>query len=115
MMKKLFATIVAASLCASLVTSIAHAACDDGKDRTIIVVNNSRSTVIEVNATNHRNTSWGSDLLPGTLSPGEQVTLNMDDGSCRCRMDLRAKSDRDTKWERFGMDVCSSETWRLGR
>ncbi|MBP9669451.1 MAG: hypothetical protein KBE09_04140 [Candidatus Pacebacteria bacterium] len=115
MTKRLLATALVAAMCAGASWSVAHAACTDGKNRTITVINNSRSTVIEVNATNSRNDSWGSDLLPGTLEPGERATLDMDDGSCRCRMDLRARSASDTKWERFGMDVCSAETWRLGR
>ncbi len=96
----------------ALSTHDASAACNDNKDRTITVINNSSRVVESVHATNTRNNSYGSDILPGTIDPGDQVTVNADDGSCRCMMDFKATGPRNVTWKRT-MNVCDRSSWTL--
>lgn len=93
----------------------ASAACNDGNDRWVKVVNNSSRTVYSVHATNTGNTDWGPNIAAYEIPAHYNLDVNMDDGSCRCLMDLRAEaSNRRTVWEKFRFNVCVESEWHLG-
>jgi P pilus assembly chaperone PapD len=96
-----------------LVTTDAWAACSDNKDRTIRVINRSNQRITKMFATNTGNTVWGDDILDQYIAPGSSYEVDADDGSCRCRMDLRARGANGGTWEKRNYDVCSQEVWRL--
>lgn len=97
----------------SCVPTLANAACVDGKDRNVTIINDSSRTIERFYATNSLNTSWGKDRIKYLIEPGEELTVDMDDGSCRCEMDLLAITTVGTRFTRRNYDVCNAEKWRL--
>lgn len=107
----MFATFSVMTLAAA---GTASAACNDGNDRWVTIVNNSSRTVFRVYATNSGNTSWGSDITRYKIPAYRKLELDMDDGSCRCLMDLRAETESGgTIWEKFRFNVCVESEWHL--
>jgi hypothetical protein len=90
------------------------AACRDGKNRRVRMVNATRYTIERLYGSNVTRRSWEEDVLGDrVLRAGDGVTVNWDDGSCHCSFDIKAVySDGDTS-VKSGIDVCRLATFRF--
>lgn len=113
MHKTIIASVLALATIGAFMDTPASAACTDNKDRWITVNNNSSRPVSRLYASNTRNDVYGSNLLTRTIPPGGSQSIEADDGSCRCLMDLKAESPRGAVWRRNAYDVCSKSEWNL--
>ncbi|MCU0729893.1 MAG: hypothetical protein MUF41_07340, partial [Sphingopyxis sp.] len=88
--------------------------CTDGRDRRVVVVNDTRTTLRNLYGSNVNRTTWEEDVLGSdVLAPGARVNVNWDDGSCMCDFDLKAVFSDDTETVRRGFNVCTESTWRI--
>jgi hypothetical protein len=80
---------------------------------TLKTVNNSSSTMSQINVSRSIDTSWGTDQLTGTLVPGGTHTLT--GIPCGQDVDFRAVSTAGGTWTEFGRNVtCGGTfTWTL--
>src|SRR6478752_8746312 len=87
-MKKLFAFAAAAALVS--VSGAADAA-SDGKNRTVTVENISNQSLNYLYASPITSKTWEEDLLGDrTLTRGQSIEANIDNGTNECQYDLRA-------------------------
>jgi len=76
-------------------------------DRRVIIENRSGSEVVGVFATARNNTGWGPNRLGAWLSTGSELTVNLDDGSGSCNLDvLIVRAQR--RHMRAVYDVCAT-------
>lgn len=95
-------------------SSAASAACNDGKNRRVTVINDTSYTIVRLYGSNVGEDSWQEDVLgDDVLSPGAKVTVNFDDGTCYCNFDLKAEFNDDTETIRRQFNVCTQESWRI--
>jgi len=111
-MKKLFALAAAAALVS--VSGAADAA-TDGKNRVVVVENISNQTLNYLYASPISSKSWEEDLLgTRTLSRGENIEANIDNGTNECQYDLRAVMADGREVIRRNINVCSVSKWTIG-
>src|SRR5436305_3782011 len=66
------------------------AAAPDGKDRKILLQNVSTQTIRELYAAPITSTNWEEDLLgQRTLTAGQSISANIDNGTNECYYDLK--------------------------
>lgn len=77
-------------------------------NRTVTVVNKTKSTISAIHASNTGTSSWDEDILgQDTLAPGESVEIDMTDGTGACRFDLKAEFEDGTETIQENLDICS--------
>jgi len=81
--------------------------------RPVRIVNDTRHAIVRFHASIVGAGSWEADLL-GTyrLSPGQSVTIDLDDGSGECLYDFKAVFDDGDEVVRPRIDVCVIEAYR---
>ncbi len=76
-------------------------------DKHINVVNNSYRTITGLYASEAGSDKWDNDFLGWNILPaGYHVRINLDDGSLRCRFDLKVRFGDGTVVIRHNVDVC---------
>ena len=76
-------------------------------DRRVVVVNNTSTSIQEFYASNTGQNDWQEDILGNDmLQPGQEVTINIDDGSGYCKYDFRAVFEDATETTKAGVNVC---------
>ncbi|MBS1181475.1 MAG: hypothetical protein H6Q99_1355 [Proteobacteria bacterium] len=76
-------------------------------DRRVIVVNNTSTAIQEFYASNTGANDWQEDILgESTLPAGNEMTVNVDDGSGYCKYDFRAVFEDSTEATKAGVNVC---------
>ena len=111
-MKKGFAIVAAAALIA--VSGSAKAA-PDGKNRKVTVENLSSQTVRELYASPITSTIWEEDLLgQRTLTAGQSISANIDNGTNECLYDLKAVLANGKAVEQRKINVCAAAKWVIG-
>lgn len=92
----------------------ASAACSDGRDRNVTIVNGTSTTVRELYGSNVARSSWEEDVLgANVLASGQQVRVNWDDNSCQCLFDFKAVLVNGTEIIRRRFNVCTESTWTV--
>jgi hypothetical protein len=105
---------VAAVTCAMLWSGDAEAACKDGRNRRVKVINETSYTMVRLYGSRQSADSWQEDVLgEDVLKPGQSVNVNWDDGTCACTFDFKAAFSDKTETVRRGYDVCEQATWRI--
>ena len=86
----------------------------DGKNRHVIIINDTSEYMTELYASNiHRNT-WEENVLHGRIiSPGASLDVNIYDGTRHCKFDLRAVFANGAETERDNANVCTAESWTI--
>lgn len=111
-MKRLFALAAAAALIQA--SGIAHAA-PDGKNRKVTVQNVSSQTVRELYASPITAKTWEEDLLgQRTLTAGQTISANIDNGTVECYYDLKAVLANGKAVEQRKVNVCAASKWVIG-
>jgi len=106
--------LVAAAIALSAVPNPAAAAAD-GKNRKVLVENISNATLRELYASPITSKTWEEDLLgQRTLSPGQSISANVDNGTTECNYDLKAVMSNGTEHVKRGVNVCAVSKWTIG-
>lgn len=92
----------------------AHAS-TDGKNRKVKVENVSSQTVRELYASPITATTWEEDLLgQRTLTAGQTIDANIDNGTNECYYDLKAVLANGKALEQRKINVCAVSKWVIG-
>lgn len=103
---------MAALMAASLPTTAAWAQSPDRYNRQVVIINNSSETLTHFYASNVGTNDWEEDILgEGVIPPGEQATINIDDGTGYCRYDFRAIFNNEREVIRGRVNVCEVATY----
>ncbi|MBV8685816.1 MAG: hypothetical protein JOZ90_08850 [Alphaproteobacteria bacterium] len=109
-MKKTAALLFAAAIGLSM--SVPASAASDGKNRKVTVLNLSTSTLRELYASPITSTNWEEDLLgQRTLTSGQSISANIDNGTTECYYDLKAVLANGKTWEHRKVNVCAASKW----
>lgn len=96
------------------VSGIATAA-PDGKNRKVTVQNVSSQTVRELYASPITAKTWEEDLLgQRTLTAGQTISANIDNGTTECYYDLKAVLANGKAVEQRKVNVCAASKWVIG-
>jgi hypothetical protein len=91
------------------------AAAPDGKNRKVTVQNISSQTVRELYASPITATIWEEDLLgQRTLTAGQSIVANIDNGTDQCYYDLKAVLANGKAVEQRKVNVCAASKWVIG-
>jgi len=111
-MKKLFALAAAAALVS---VSGAAVAADDGQNRVVKVENISNQQLNYLYASPITSKIWEEDLLgERTLSRGESIDADIDNGTNECHYDLKAVMADGKEVIRRNINVCEISKWTIG-
>lgn len=111
-MRKSFAI---AAVAAALIASGSATAAPDGKNRKVTVQNVSSQTVRELYASPITATTWEEDLLgQRTLTAGQSISANIDNGTTECYYDLKAVLANGKAIEQRKVNVCAASKWVIG-
>jgi hypothetical protein len=90
-------------------------AAPDGKNRKVTVENLSSQTVRELYASPITATTWEEDLLgQRTLTAGQSISANIDNGTNECYYDLKAVMADGKAVEQRKINVCAAQKWVIG-
>lgn len=82
---------LAAIVAVGLVLGVSSAASADDEDRRVRILNNTSVAMMEFYASSIASKTWEEDILgQDVLVPGDNVVINIDDGSNACRYDFKA-------------------------
>lgn len=98
---------LAALLVASAAVSSAVAA-----DRKVTVHNATSQTLTEFYASNTGTDDWEEDILgKQELAPGEEIEVDIDDGTGKCKFDFQGVFEDGDKVVKTGINVCQVGTF----
>ena len=81
-------------------------------DRHVVVVNDTSYDIHEFYASNVGAETWEEDILgENILYSGQQVRINIDDGSGYCKYDFKAVFEDGYEAIRNGVNVCEVDTY----
>ena len=90
-------------------------AAPDGKNRKVTVQNVSSQTVRELYASPITAKTWEEDLLgQRTLTAGQTISANIDNGTTECYYDLKAVLANGKAVEQRKVNVCAASKWVIG-
>ena len=112
-MKKIF--VMLAVLFTSFCVTPAFAAHgSDGKDRRIVIFNNSSQTIWRLQASSSTTDSWEEDILGDhVIISGDKKVANLYDGSDECIYDLRAVFKDRTEVTKYRVNICLVYGWSV--
>jgi len=107
-----FRKLVVAASAAAVLMGAAGAAY--AANRHVLVVNDTNHTLTNLYASSVRDSEYHGDWLGrATLSPGESVVIDFDDGRGTCRMDVKALFSDETNVQQHDFNVCTRTTMRF--
>ncbi|MGA0602947.1 hypothetical protein ACO2Q3_19715 [Caulobacter sp. KR2-114] len=110
--KPIIARAMLAALAAgSLLAGATGAAASE--DRHVRIINETDHTMVHFYASNVAAKSWEEDILgDSVLKPGDDVKINIDDGTGHCLYDFRAVFDDGKALEKHNINVCEISSYR---
>lgn len=92
---------------------LASTAASASEDRHVKIINETDHTMVRFYASNVAAKSWEEDILgDSTVRPGQDVRINIDDGSGHCLYDFRAVFDDGQTLEKHNINVCEISSYR---
>ena len=92
----------------SIAATLAFAPVSHAANRTITVINKSKTAMIAFYASNVGTSDWEEDILrTDILASGQSVKIDMNDGSGYCRFDLKAEFEDGSEALDENVDVCT--------
>jgi hypothetical protein len=86
----------------------------DAYNRHVDIVNNSDRVITEFHASNIGENMWGPDLLgPIVLAPGDDVDLDLDDGTGYCRFDFLTITENGRGLVHPRVNVCEVARYQI--
>lgn len=81
-------------------------------DRHVVIVNDTSYTIVEFYASSVGAKTWEEDIFGSdVLYPGQQVRIDIDDGTGYCQYDFRAVYEDGDESVRHGVNVCEIGTY----
>lgn len=106
-MSKLSLSVGALALAGLFACGEAHAA-----DRKVTIVNKTSHVMTEFYASNTGTEEWEEDILGSDeLDSGEEVEVDIDDGSGKCKFDFMGMFADGEKVVKKGVNVCTTGTF----
>jgi hypothetical protein len=97
----------------ALAGALAAASASHAEDRHVRIINETHHVMVSFYASNTAATTWEEDILgQDTLPPGQDVRINIDDGSGHCLYDFKAKFDDGTDTVKHNINVCEISSYR---
>ena len=88
----------------------------DGYDRHVVIKNRTGWTMVRFYASDSRTDDWEEDILGrAVLEDGEDVRVNIDDGSGACLYDFKAEFSNGQELTRFNINVCQISDYTYTR
>jgi hypothetical protein len=101
-----------AALAATAALASGPARADD-QNRNVRIINETRHTMVHFYASNVSVNSWQEDILGrSVLRPGEDVVINIDDGTGHCEYDFKAVFDNGKSLIKHEVNVCKISSYR---
>jgi len=92
------------------VSSVAHA----DFNRRIRLINDTNRSIVEFHASNVGTNSWEEDILGrNVLAPGNEVTINLNDGSGYCKFDFLTVMRGGQQVVKRNVNICEIESYRI--
>jgi ABC-type glycerol-3-phosphate transport system substrate-binding protein len=89
------------------------ASASHAEDRHVRIINETSHTMVSFYASNTARNSWEEDILGREeLGPGQDVNINIDDGSGHCLFDFKAVFDNGQVLIRHNINVCETSSYR---
>ena len=86
----------------------------DAYDRRVVLVNNSSQALTRFYASNVGTDNWQEDVLGRyALRPGQQVRINLNDGTGYCRFDFKTVAASGEVIVRRNVNVCEVTTYTI--
>jgi len=102
------ATTTAFAIAGLLLATSAQAA-----DRHVRIINETRHTMVHFYASNTAANTWEEDILGRSVLPaGQDVNINIDDGTGHCHFDFKAVFDDGDSVVKHDIDVCKITFYR---
>ncbi|TFV57333.1 hypothetical protein E4P42_15640 [Mycobacterium sp. PS03-16] len=98
----------------AVVASIGLAAAPaSAQDRNVLIINETRHTMVEFYASNIGRQTWEENILGEDVLPvGQSLNINFYDGTEACLYDFRAIFDDGDELVRNRIDVCAISSYR---
>ncbi len=81
-----------------------------GRERHVLLTNNTHEAIVEVHVSDVGSGNWQPDLLGSDfLMPGGSVSVDVDDRSGRCRVDVKTVLDDGSDLVNRSVNVCRNE------
>lgn len=81
-------------------------------DRHVEIINHTKHTISHFYASNTGSNDWEEDILgKDELAPGESVSVDIDDGTGKCKFDFKAVFDDGDSLEKSNINVCEIESY----
>ena len=82
-------------------------------DRHVRIINETSHTITRFYASNIAVTDWQEDILgDDVLKPGQDVNINIDDGTGHCKYDFKAVFDNGQSLVKRNVNVCEITSYR---
>jgi hypothetical protein len=96
-----------------LSATAADARARGGQDRHVRIINETSRTITRFYASNIAVNSWQEDILgDDVLKPGQDVNINIDDGTGHCKYDFKAVFDNGRSLVKHNINVCQITSYR---
>ncbi len=98
---------------AATMSLMAASTASAGDDRHVRVINETDHTMVHFYASNTAVNSWQEDILgEDVVKPGDDVNINVDDGSGHCKYDFKAVFDDGQSLIKHNINVCEISSYR---
>ncbi len=107
------ARLTIAALAGVTALAVLPARAADNEDRHVRIINETNHTMLHFYASNVSVDSWQEDILgQDVLKPGQDVMINIDDGTGHCKYDFKAVFDDGEALVRRNLNVCELRSYR---
>ena len=112
MSMKLRAGVLAAAFVAFSLVGVSGADAQRA-DRHVRIINETDHTMVRFYASNIAVNDWQEDILgDDVLKPGQDVNINIDDGTGHCKYDFKAVFDNGRALVKHNVNVCEITSYR---
>jgi hypothetical protein len=102
--------LLAATAALSLVSLTSAGAAEN---RRVRIINETHHTMVQFFASNTSRDTWEEDILgDDVVKPGDDVMINVDDGTGHCLFDFKAVFDDKDVLIKKGVNVCKISSYR---
>ena len=93
--------------------ALMSASASHAEDRHVRIINETGHTMVSFYASNTATNSWQEDILGReTLPAGDDVEINIDDGTGHCLYDFKAVFDDGETLIKHNINVCETSSYR---
>ena len=95
----------------AICVTVGHA---EAYDRRVRLINDSSRTIVSFYASNEDSDQWEEDILGRrVVPPGDEILINVDDGTGHCIFDFKAVMRGGATVVRRSLNVCQISSWTI--